>query len=136
MEVAHRGELFEAARLQRKRILRLPGADRFDFLHMDPSTVFDQAKFSGRIFLLVIGLQAEWLQERLAKPNVSQPGFFEIHTECQVIEFRSLPAIRFCYSSREVCDLESHRSQQGWSSVHSKIRRGVGRRLCSRSFLH
>ena len=93
MKVAHRREFLQAARLKRKRVLRIPTSVRLTLLHVPSAPIFNQPKSACRIGLFYARFEPEWLQKRVAESNVGQPCFFQIDAQSQVIELRAFPPL-------------------------------------------
>jgi hypothetical protein len=92
--VAHRGKLFDPARLQAKHVLAFPTILLSLQIEHADALQFDKAEHAA-VFLLLLqtSLQQQWLDERVSKPDIGQPGLLDIDPQAQVIEFRAVASV-------------------------------------------
>src|SRR5579872_635638 len=107
MVVAHCGEFFQAAWLERKRVLRLPTALRFGLLHLQPFVDLHEPEHTCRIQLLFIRFESKRFEKRLAEADVRKPRMVEVDAQRQVIKLWSLAAVASGHTSGEQGYVES-----------------------------
>src|SRR5579872_7039099 len=117
MMVAHDGELFEAAWLERERVLRPPVAIRFGLFHLQALADLQEPKHTCGIGLFFSRLadrfKSKRFEKRLTETDVGEPRFVEIHPQRQMIKLWTLAAVASGDTGGEQSDTESKRAQQG-----------------------
>src|SRR5215470_16762634 len=86
LPLAARLEIHERMRLQRELIESLPALISKFALNPPPVPPRHNTNRTARLFLLALLFWTQRLEERIAKPHVSQPRLVQLDQQCQMIE--------------------------------------------------
>ena len=111
MVLAHARKIAKLARHQREGILPFPML-RIRHFHVQGAPLLDKSKLSSALPLFNIDLQSKRLKERIAESDVSQPWFFQIDFQGEMVEFRTIAPVFTRDTRRQQGDFEAEFSQQ------------------------
>src|SRR5271166_1955452 len=110
---AHVGKVAQPPRRECERILASPVLARLLHLHVQRVFPLDDAETPVVLWLFQANLQPNWFEKRISKSDIRQPRFFQIHSQCQMIELRTFSPVLARHASGKQCHLESEVAEQG-----------------------